>query len=493
MVKLLKFSKMTDAEFALAQSVQGILNRKGIKVFIDIDNYMDYLDEPYQEVSVWDLLEEHTTEFIGAVCYNLDCNDVAINMAATISAAYDILGVPQVLIDKVNTLGIKTLYDLDDVKGDRAQRQRVVFQAVKHKLSRTALIHQVVKQDNFHLMLRDFSICNRWACIYTDQSDSDRAFRNEVLSYLDKNIPVYGWTDDEISFVNDVSTYGDYVIPMDWSSNHSYLGKCSCTIKQNVKRSAIAPNKHYVALVVSDGDNIQWLEREFATTSTFGQRQRSSMDYKMSWTFSPSLAKLCPTVAKKIFTTNKSDYFISGVSGIGYSNMLAYPIEHLDEFTTQTSQAMQNSDLQVVCLLDDINNTKNAQTTEYRLSHYARFDNIKGGIWELDPAFYEGGHGKIFTSMGKPFISVKYSFWHKSLDAGNVTKPWIEDFAKIINALPVSPDTDDGYTVINVHPWTISVENIDYLVSILSPHIELVYADELIELYTKNVLQKQNN
>lgn len=491
MVKLIRSKDMNDAEFALAQFIQGILNRKNIKVFIDIDNYMDYLDEAYEVVSVWTLLEQYKNEFDGALCFDLDCEDVSINMAATISAVYDLIGVPRVLIERVNSLGIATVYDLSEVKGDRAERQRIVFNAVKEKLSRTALIHQVVKSGNFHLMLRDFSICNRWACIYTDQSDSDRAFRKEVLSYLDKNIPVYGWTDDEISFVNDVSTYGDYVIPMDWSSNHSYLGKCSCTIKQNIKRTEIAPNKHYVALVVSDGDNIQWLEREFAHNSTFGQRQRSPMDYKMSWTFSPSLAKLCPTVAKKIFTTGKKDYFISGVSGIGYSNMLAYPIEHLGEFTNQTAEAMANSDLDVVCLLDDINNTKDAVSTENRLSYYARFDNIKGGIWELDPSFYEGGRGKIFTSMGKPFISVKHSFWHKSEDAKNVTKAWIDEFSEIINALPVSPDTDDGYTVINVHPWTISVDNIDYLVSKLSPHIELVYADELIELYKNNVLEKK--
>lgn len=489
MVKLLKKANMNDAEFALAQFVQGILNRKGIKVFIEIDNYTDYLDEDYEIVSLWELLSAYKGEFDGAVCFDLDCEDVSINMAATISAGYDLLGVPRELLDKVSKLGIKVVYDLKDVKGSRAERQHIVFNGVKEKLSTTALIHQVVKEGNFHLMLRDFSICNRWACIYTDQSDEDREFRKEVLSYLDKNIPVYGWTDDEISFVNDVSTYGDYVIPMDWSSNHSYLGQCSCTIKQNIKRTEIAENKHYLALVVSDGDNIQWLEREFATTSTFGQRQRSPMDYKISWTFSPSLAKLCPTVAKKIFTTSKMDYFISGVSGIGYSNMLAYPIEHLDEFTRQTSEGMKNSDLEVVCLLDDVNNFEKKEETLRRLEYYTRFDNIKGGIWELDPSYYEGGRGRIVVSNGKPFISVKHSFWQKDLTRNSVTKEEIDSFAELLNKLPVKPDCDEGYTVINVHPWTISVSDIDYLVSKLSSHIELVYADELIDLYKKNVLK----
>lgn len=491
MVKLLKWQDMTEAEQALAPFVQGLLNRKGRTVYVDIDHYLDYLDEAYEPCTLWELIAQNKDAFDGAVCYNLDSEDVSINMAATISAAYDLLGVPRVLIEKVNALGIRTVSDLSAVTGDRAQRQRVVFEAVKDRLSRTALVHQVVRADNFHLMLRDFSICNRWACIYTDQSDSDRAFRNQVLQFLDKNIPVYGWTDDEISFVNDVSTYGDYVIPMDWSSNHSYLGQCKCTIRQSVKRTPIAENKHYLALVVSDGDNIQWLEREFSTTSTFGQRQRSPMDYKMSWTFSPSLAKLCPTVAKKIFATEKSDYFISGVSGIGYANMLAYPIEHLDAFTTQTAEAMADSDLEVVCLLDDVHNTENAQSVAQRLSYYTRFPNIKGGIWELDPSYYEGGRGKIFTAMGKPFLSVKHSFWQKDLTKTSVTQAWIDNFVRGINALPVAPDSDAGYTVLNIHPWTITAENIDYFVSKLQDHIELVYADELIDLYRENVMKKR--
>ena len=491
MAFLLRWDNMTQPERALASFVQGVLNRKGYSVFVDIDHYLDFLTEESKYISLWDLISLYKEEFDGAVCYDLNCEDVSINMAATICAAYDLLGVPRELIEKVNAMGIGTVCDLSDVKGSRAERQHIVFSAVKDKLSKTALIHQVVKPDNFHLMLRDFSICNRWPCIYTDQSDEDRSFRKEVLEFLDRNIPVYGWTDDEISFVQDVSTYGDYVIPMDWSSNHSYLGKHSFTIKQNVKREEIKENKHYVAIVVSDGDNIQWLERTFAYDSSFGQRQKSSMDYKVSWTFSPSLVKLSPTVAKKIYETDKSDYFISSVSGIGYSNMLAYPIEHLDEFTKQTSYWMKKSDLEVVCLLDDLRLMGTSDNLYNRLHHYARFDNIKGGIWELDPDHYRGGYGRIFVCDGKPFISVKYSFWHFSGDAANVTKDWIDNFACEINKLKVSPNTDDGYTVINVHPWTIEMWALDYLVSKLDDHIELVYADELIELYKNNVLRNE--
>ena len=488
MVYTLLWQKMAEDEQALSQFVQGILNRKGHKIFIDVDNYKSYLKEPAKEIDLWKLIKDNASEFSGAVCYDLNCNDVGINMAATLSAATDLLGVPRTLISKVNALGIKTVRDLAEIKGSRAQRQRCIFNEVKQNLSKTALVHQVVKGGNFHLMLRDFSIANRWACIYTSESEEDRAFRKEVLEWLDCNVPVYGWNDDEIAFIRDISTYGEYAVPTDWSCNHSYFGQNRHTVKQHTPRTKVAKgNKHYMAIVVSDGDNVQWLEREFCTTSTFGQRQRSKANYKMNWTFSPSLAELCPDAADAIFAGKKNDYFISGVSGVGYANSLSYPREHLDGFTESTAKAMAHSDLNVVCLLDYLPLTEDAAFAADRLSSYTRFDNILGGVWELDPDHYRGGRGKIFWSDGKPFISVRLSLWHPSDQPGNVTREWLDEFIDKLNALPVAPDSEDGYTVLNVHPWTITIDDLDYVVSKLDSKFELVYADELIELVKNNL------
>ena len=208
MVNVLVWDKLSQEEKALAQSVQGILNRKGIKVFIDVDCYMSYLKEKYRVVDLYSLIGNNTSAFAGAAVYELNCNDVGVNMAAMVSAATDILGVPSGVIGKVNSLGINTVCDLSEIKGSRAERQRVVWLKYRDKLSKTALVHQVVKEGNFHLTLRDFSIANRWACIYTSENEEDRAFRREVLKWLDANVPVYGWKDDEIAFIRDISTYG---------------------------------------------------------------------------------------------------------------------------------------------------------------------------------------------------------------------------------------------------------------------------------------------
>lgn len=489
MVYILSFEKMTQEEQALSISLQGVVNRTNKCVFLDVDRYIDYVkDNDRHYTDVYSLVERFNSQFDGMVVYDLNDRDVGINMAATISAAYDVLGVPRTLEEKLQSLGIKKLYDLGDIKGSSAERQKKIFDYCFDKLKTNGLVHQVVAPGNFHIRLRDLSIANRWACIYTGEGEEDRKFRKYVLEKLDKNIPVYGWNDDEIAFIKDISTFGDYCLPSDWSCNHSYFEQSDATIKQHRVEKPIRPDKHYVALVVSDGDNIQWLERNFANESSFGQRRLTNKPYKMTWTFSPSLVRICPDGARYIYDNAQLDYFITGVSGVGYANCLEYPEEHLGAFTEQTARMMERSDLSVVCMLDNINNTKDMQFVKNRLHYYTRFDNIKGGIWELDPDRYGSGKGKIFWSDGKPFVSVRFTMWYPTCNMEDVTKEWLDDLASQVNAMPVAPDREEGYSVVNVHPWTMTQESVDYFVSKLdADKIELVYADELIEMVKKNL------
>ena len=159
----------------------------------------------------------------------------------------------------------------------------------------------------------------------------------------------------------------------------------------------------------------------------------------------------------------------------------------MDAFTAMTAKAMQDSDLRVVCLLDNGALTENKEYTEDRLSSYAKFDTIEGGIWELDPDRYGSGRGKIFYACGKPFVWVRFTMWHPSCNEACVTREWPDGIADAINAMPIAPDREEGYSVVNVHPWTISAESLNYVVSRLSDRVELVYADELIRLVQQNV------
>ncbi len=491
MVYVLNFADMTDEERAVAVCLQGIVNRSRKCLLIDADNYVSYVSGVEKiSIDVYSATQKFLGLLNGMAVYKLDCHDVGINMAATYAAATDALGVPDVLVSKFADLGLSVNVDLREIDGSNAERQRKVFDLCYDKLNKNGLIHQVVNGNNFHIRLRDLGICNRWACVYTGESEGDRAFRQYVLSKLNKNIPVYGWNDDEIAFIKDISQFGDYALPSDWSLNHSFFGKSDTSLKQKLHGNAsrVPSNKHYVALVVSDGDNIQWLERDFAVTSSYGQRLETDCSYKMSWTFSPSLVSVCPAGAKYIVDRAKEDYFISGVSGIGYANCLSYPRKYLDEFAMQTAIAMAKSDLSVLCMLDNVAETADEKSVVDRLHCFTKFDTIKGGIWELDPDRYGSGQGKVWWSDGKPFVSVRFTLWYPTCNMADVTTDWLDEIAAKVNSMPIAPSSECGYSVVNVHPWTMNQQSVDYFVSKLDKSkVELVYADELIELMKKNV------
>ncbi len=491
MLQVIKREGLSRAEYALAGFLQGGVNKKqDRRLLIDVDIYLRYVNEPYEYVGLWEAVDRYKREFAGLAVYDLQADDVSINLAAAACAAENYLGVPRALMDRFADLPV--LFDARDYTGTRAQRQAQVFQQFRHKLKPSGLVHQVVLGENFHLELRDFAIYKGYFTFFTDETAEDLAFRKQVFDWADRNIAVYGWTTDEIAFLRSVSSFGNYVVPMDWSANHSYFSSALVSDRvlhqKRVAPEPLTPGKHYLAIVVSDGDNVQWLERDFATTSTYGQRLASPCNYKINWTVSPSMAELCPDVLQGLYDKAKNDYFISGVSGIGYTNLTTYPQAYLQAYGDLTAEAMERSGLKYMGMLDNVKYLKDSRQIHSRLDSVAAHDQIQGGIWQLDPRRYGSGKGRVlFSSNGKPFVSVRLSLWHPSNRPGNVTRRWLNAYAKRINAMPISPDTIDGYTVLNVHPWTVTVEDLDYLVSRLAPHVEPVYVSDMLRAIRERV------
>ncbi len=492
MLKAIKRDLLSRDEYALATFLQGSVNKKFERsIIIDVDIYLDYVNEPYEFCDFWSIVDVYKKYFDGLAVYDLDADDVGINLAATVCACEGLLGVPRTLLHHFE--GMPVRFDAADIAGSRAERQNEIFERYRARLDRGGLVHQVVLGDDYHLELRDFAIYKGYFTFFTDcETPEDLAFRDKVLRWARRNIAIYGWTTNEIAFLKNISAYGNYVVPMDWSANHSYFSRESVArggLKQKKRKlTPLTAGKHYLAIVVSDGDNVQWLERDFATTSTYGQRMDSPKNYKMNWTVSPSMATLCPDVLQGLYDRGKDDYFITGVSGVGYTNLMTYPSEHFDTYAQLTADAMERCGLREMCMLDNMGMLEDAEETHRRLDILASHDIVRGAIWELDPDRYGSGRGRVlFSSNGKPFLSVRLSLWHPSNRPGNITREWLDEYAKEINSYPVSPNTIDGYTVLNIHPWTVKVEDIDYLVSRLDKHIELVYVKDMLDAVTRFV------
>lgn len=481
---------LTAEELAFAVFLQGALNRRQKSVFLDIDRYADYLLKKPVYTDLWALAENSASLFDGMAVYDLLPGDVSVNLAATACAAENWLGVPRPLAEKVSGYGLKCVFDTAEIKGNEVERQRSVWLRFRDKLKKNCLVHQVTAEGGGRYGLRDYAIA-AGAFTFFARPDRDSAFLREVLGWADKGIPVYGWTTDELGFVRELSLFGDYLVPSDWSCNHSYFaGKRFVRVCQKGRTAPpeADPTKHYLAIVVSDGDNVQWLERSFAGESLYGQRIRHPGDYKMSWTMAPLLGKICPAALRDIYGKAGKDTFVCGVSGIGYTNCMTFPDSRLPGFAVQTAKGMEYADLRVLALLDNIENVSEEEARR-RLSCFARQKNIIGGIWELDPDRYESGKGRIFWACGKPFVSVGISLWHPSCSHEGVTREWLDTVAENIASRSADLHSERGYTVLNVHPWSMTMEDVDYVVSRLPGHICIVSAEELITLIAQNVVR----
>ena len=87
MTNVIRTEGLTEEELALAQFMQGTLNRGARRVYIGAKYYMDYLSDEHEFCSVWELLEETSGEFEGLAVYDYAPGDESINLAATACAA----------------------------------------------------------------------------------------------------------------------------------------------------------------------------------------------------------------------------------------------------------------------------------------------------------------------------------------------------------------------------------------------------------------------
>ena len=101
MLKVIRREGLSREEYALASFLQGGINKKHPhSLLVDVDIYLSYVKEPWACIELWEAVELWKQEFAGLAVYDLQADDVSINLAATACAAEDYLGVPRAFLDR---------------------------------------------------------------------------------------------------------------------------------------------------------------------------------------------------------------------------------------------------------------------------------------------------------------------------------------------------------------------------------------------------------
>ena len=499
---------LSKDERAAIQCLQGLVSRTEASIFINygMDSATELKDLKeagytllYSDANgkSWDLTtlinrySSHITDN-GYVLFSDADTPSQINLAFNYATLNGWLAVPVSAESKAVAAGLEKKLDLSTTELDFTHEMDF-YDKYKDEFRNDCLVHLYALASG----LRDLAVQQNIFITYVEDADYvARAFRDKIFNDLKPASMILGWCQYEIKFTQCASRAGHYVIPSDHSFNMSLLtcnrietGKIGA---QNVTAPELDPTKHYIAIVWSDGDNAQWISNGYQEFHTW---QSYDIDIPVTWTFAPQMYKFSSTAIKKALDNkDPEDSFITGPSGAGYARISMMSPSEMESYSDFTAATMLKSGISTMTLLDELNNEIDFALYANKLNYFARYDNIKGGVLQIDPDEYTGGYGggrgRVFFANDKPFVSVRFSLWHPSGDASQVTQEWLKAQAEIINTYPADIDTINGYSIINVHPWTVGPDDLAYFVSQLDDGIEVISADELIAAVTENIPHK---
>lgn len=489
-IYVLDAETMSLAEQYLAVSLQGIVAQRQPSIYIEFSQQSDTWREDLEinndiifvDVgSVWELVSRFSGDIAEMRYVLFDSPETSLNMFnQSVNYAATVAGVERyVMID--SSIEKEALANgLELGKDVRNASTREIFDEYKDKLNPQFLIHQA--PDKPHL--RDYGIAGKAFCWYSD-FDSDTSVKEDILRWADENAPIFGWTENEIDYVEVNSMLSKMTMPADWSSNLSLFSGLSRpeTIQQKHTPERIEgeKGKHYVAIVMSDGDNLQWIQNGFTDSAQyFGNPNHG--EFKMTWGISPSLYDVAPNMMQYCYdAATENDEFITGPGGGAYVNISGYTNSSLSGYAEYTADYMKKSGMSYVNFIDNYINAD-------ALDPFARQENIKGGIWSVGNKYIEGG-GSVYWSNGKPFITARETLWRVQGDTqGNKYYGFTERVAQRINGYVKDYTRIEGYTVVIAHAWSIgAMDYVARFVDQLDDSVELVTVGEMIDMVTRYV------
>ncbi len=500
-ITVIKASALSDAQRHTVIALQGLVARKNPQIFINFGTeanryalnelqgaghklvYNDESGNPWNFNTIIAKFKDYIADS-GYILYATAEDHGQLNTATNLATINGWLPVTPENEEAVIQLGLEKRAD---ISGDNIDLKylRKFYKENKDNFRNDSLVHMYYYAHG----MRDFAVQQNIFVMYVEDADYEgRLFRDSVMKDLEPSSSIFGWCQYEVKFTESASRYGHYVIPSDHSWNLSILSSFDATDEKFDApfdgEIQLDSEKHYVAIVYSDGDNLQWIQNGFSEFHTW---QSYGTDTPVTWTFAPIAAELTDVDIKRTLENSGNATFITGPSGGGYARVTKMNSKELEAFSDYTASVMLESGLGIITLLDEIENDNFDRSMQKRLGYFSRYDNIKGGILQLDPDRYADGGGRVYFSDDKPFVSVGFSLWHPSGNADEVTNEWLAEQAAIINAKPADIKTINGYTVINVHPWTVGPDDLAYFVSQLDDRVEIVSADKLLAAIEQNI------
>ena len=352
-------SSLSSAEIDLFASLEGIVNRtqpqiaclssangEGEFTWINLHNL------PYVLTNGFDLILQYRTNLTGLVVTDPNQPDT-LNLATTMA------GVNNELICDPSLLSILTNspYSLpigNDLRGQFANKYAVYGYLYTNYWP--LCTHRIFAgmETNVDGNLRDYLVAVKSATVWLDPGIAqDATMLNSFFSSVTPLNGVYvGWWPNEGNGLGWIANYGIPVLASDFFGNSSVFSGVACPINvPDIPPPPPLQNKVYVALILSDGDNIQYMQH--VMKMDWENSARGSVP--IGWTASSLAANLDPLMLNYYWSTATSnDCLISGPSGAGYTHMENWSAANLTAFACASDAYLQHSGLRVITVWDRV-------------------------------------------------------------------------------------------------------------------------------------------
>ncbi|THU38109.1 hypothetical protein FAM09_15600 [Niastella caeni] len=352
----------TSAEMYLFASLKGIVNKTQPRIFsYEGDAFAEGKYTWLQSLGLswsepadkWSLITKYRNELSGLIVYD-PAQIHTVNLATMLAKDRGALIASPALLSRLTSApyNLPVLLDLRGQFTSKLQVYQTIFNTYWPNLSHRLLIG--LNPDVHKAALREYATALGAAVIWLDPDVAgESALLNSFLSSMPAGSNYMGWWPEEAPGVERGSQYGITTIASDWATNltmHSGMPR-TVNIKPIPPKPALQ-NKIYVAFILSDGDNLQYIEH--LMRKLWNNPDRGAVP--IGWTLSPAMLDAMPGALNFYWqTATSNDNLISGPSGYGYTYPNSWPNQNLlNQFVAKTEDYNRRAGFRVITIWNTI-------------------------------------------------------------------------------------------------------------------------------------------
>jgi len=325
----------------------------------------------YRRNERFEIIKKYAGEVKGVVLYDVRKNPHYRNLASTVAGIKEALPMTQKVYEDVTAYGIQ-LEVVEDLTTLSYTTEEEIYEHLYNTYWQDCEKRVLISADpnKDYSRTRDMAAAVKAAVIFpnTTKKSGKDIFRKFLKDMPTGNAIILGWYPTERSGITTASEFGIGTLPADfYISSTVYSGLDHKIQIPAVPLRKPLENKIYVALFVSDGDNIQYMQRAMRKIWDSNAKNRGKI--AINWTVSPSMVDIGPGLLNYYYTTaTDKECFVTGPSGMGYLMPIntnneassGAPVgiflkeeKYADGYASLTETYLQRSGIRVITIWDN--------------------------------------------------------------------------------------------------------------------------------------------